>query len=157
MLDLELDPAYTTPFGECYNADALDVLRQIPDDSISLVLTSPPFALRRKKEYGNVDPTEYVEWLMPFAEEIYRILRPDGSFVFDLGGAWNRGSGTKSLFQYELILPPVPILPPGAGVLLVQPQQAADAGRMGHHPPHARQGRGQHAVVAVENRHAQFR
>jgi DNA modification methylase len=104
MLDLELAPAYTTPFGACYNADAIDVLRQIPDDSVSLVLTSPPFALRRKKEYGNVDPTEYVEWLMPFAEEIYRILRPEGSFVFDLGGAWNRGSGTKSLFQYELIL-----------------------------------------------------
>ena len=104
MLDLIADPAYTTPFGECHNADAIDVLRQLPDDSVSLVMTSPPFALRRKKEYGNVDSTEYVEWFMPFAEEIYRVLKPDGSFVFDLGGAWNRGSGTKSLFQYELIL-----------------------------------------------------
>jgi site-specific DNA-methyltransferase (cytosine-N4-specific) len=104
MLGLQRDPVYTTPFGECYHADALDVLRQLPDDSVSLVMTSPPFALRRKKEYGNVDPTEYVEWFWPFAEEIHRVLRPDGSFVFDLGGAWNRGLGTKSLFQYELIL-----------------------------------------------------
>jgi len=104
MLDLQVEPAYTTPFGECYLGDSLDVLRELPDDSVSLVLTSPPFALRRKKEYGNVDPSQYVEWLWPFAEEIYRILRPDGSFVLDLGGAWNRGSGTRSLFQYELIL-----------------------------------------------------
>ncbi len=104
MLDLRLAPAYATPFGECHHADALDVLRDLPEDSVSLVLTSPPFALRRKKEYGNVDPTEYVAWFMPFADEIYRVLRPDGSFVFDLGGAWNRGTGTKSLFQYELIL-----------------------------------------------------
>ena len=104
MLDLQLEPAYLTPFGECHHADALDVLRQLPDDSVALVMTSPPFALRRKKEYGNVDPTEYVEWFWPFAEEIFRVLKPDGSFVFDLGGAWNRGTGTKSLFQYELIL-----------------------------------------------------
>ena len=48
--------------------------------------------------------SEYVEWFVPFAEEIYRILRPDGSFVLDLGGAWNPGSGTRSLFPYELIL-----------------------------------------------------
>src|SRR5207237_6559631 len=40
----------------------------------------------------------------PFAEEIYRILRPDGSFVLELGSAWNRGSGTRSLYQYELLL-----------------------------------------------------
>jgi DNA modification methylase len=97
-------PTYTTPRGRAYHADALDVLRRLPSDSVSLVLTSPPFALRRKKAYGNVAATEYVEWFWPFAEEIYRILKPDGSFVMELGGAWNPGSGTRSLFQYELIL-----------------------------------------------------
>jgi DNA modification methylase len=97
-------PAYTTSHGQAYQADALDLLPQLPDDSVSLVLTSPPFALRRKKAYGNVAATEYVNWLWPFAEQIHRILRPDGSFVLDLGGAWNPGSGTRSLFQYELVL-----------------------------------------------------
>jgi DNA modification methylase len=97
-------PAYTTPHGRAYHADAIDVLRSLADDSIALVFTSPPFALRRKKAYGNVNAGEYVEWFWPFAEEIQRILRPDGSFVFDLGGAWNPGSGTRSLFPYELIL-----------------------------------------------------
>lgn len=97
-------PAYVTPLGRAYHADALDVLREMPDDSVALVMTSPPFALRRQKAYGNVDATEYVEWMWPFAEQIHRVLRPDGSFVMDLGGGWNRGSGTRSLYPYELIL-----------------------------------------------------
>jgi site-specific DNA-methyltransferase (cytosine-N4-specific) len=97
-------PAYTTRWGRAYRADALDVLRRLPSDSAALVITSPPFALRRKKAYGNVAATEYVDWFWPFAEEIYRILRPEGSFVFDLGGAWNPGRGTRSLYQYELVL-----------------------------------------------------
>lgn len=97
-------PAYSTPAGQCHHADALDVLRGLKSNSVSLVLTSPPFALRRQKAYGNVTPGEYVEWFWPFAAEIHRVLRPDGSFVYDLGGAWNRGSGTRSLYQYELIL-----------------------------------------------------
>jgi DNA modification methylase len=80
------------------------VLRGLPSDSVSLVLTSPPFALRRKKAYGNVSPTEYVEWLWPFAEEIHRVIRADGSFVLELGGSWNPGIGTRSLYQYEMIL-----------------------------------------------------
>ena len=104
MPQLLTEPAYSTPAGACYHADALDVLRKLKSNSVSLVLTSPPFALRRQKAYGNVAPGEYVEWFWPFAAEIYRVLRPDGSFVYDLGGAWNRGSGTRSLYQYELIL-----------------------------------------------------
>ncbi len=97
-------PAYTTALGRAYHGDALDILRRQRADSVSLVLTSPPFALRRQKAYGNVDASEYVEWLWPFAEEIFRILRPDGSFVLDLGGGWNPGSGTRSLYQYEVLL-----------------------------------------------------
>jgi DNA modification methylase len=99
-----LIPTYTTRLGRAYHGDALDVLRRLPADSVALVMTSPPFALRRQKAYGNVAATEYVEWFWPFAREIHRVLRPDGSFVLDLGGAWNRGSGTRSLYQYQLVL-----------------------------------------------------
>src|SRR5215472_1194009 len=98
------EAAYTTAWGRAYHADALDVLRKLPDNSVALVLTSPPFALRRRKAYGNVDASEYVEWFWPFAAEIHRVLHKKGSFVFELGGAWNPGSGTRSLYQYELIL-----------------------------------------------------
>ncbi len=104
MIQTGREPRYTTAQGECYEADALEVLRQLPDNSVALVLTSPPFALRRRKAYGNVDASEYVEWFWPFAVEIQRVLDAGGSFVFDLGGAWNRGSGTRSLYQYELLL-----------------------------------------------------
>jgi site-specific DNA-methyltransferase (cytosine-N4-specific) len=97
-------PAYTTRWGRAYQADAREVLRQQRSNSLALVVTSPPFALRRQKAYGNVAAAEYIDWFWPFAEEIYRVLRPDGSFVLDLPGAWNRGSGTRSLFHYELVI-----------------------------------------------------
>jgi DNA modification methylase len=101
---VQLEPAYTTPLGKAYQGDALDVLGTLRDGSVALVFTSPPFALRRQKAYGNVAADEYVEWFWPFAREIHRVLRPDGSFVFDLGGAWKPRSGTRSLFPYRLIL-----------------------------------------------------
>ncbi len=104
MLELTQVPIYTTPQGRCIHADALDVLRQLPDNSIALVVTSPPFALRRQKAYGNVTAAQYSDWFWPFAEEIHRVLEPLGSFVLDLGGTWNRGSGTRSLYQYELVI-----------------------------------------------------
>jgi site-specific DNA-methyltransferase (cytosine-N4-specific) len=104
VLETRMVPAYRTTLGRAYNADSLEVLRQLPSDSVALVLTSPPFALRRKKAYGNVAAEDYVEWFRPFAQEIHRVLCPDGSFVMELGGTWNPGSPTRSLYQYELIL-----------------------------------------------------
>jgi site-specific DNA-methyltransferase (cytosine-N4-specific) len=101
---LDRSAAYTTPHGSCHHADALDVLRQLPQGSVSLVVTSPPYALRRKKSYGNVSATAYIDWFLPFADEIHRVLRDDGSFVFELAPAWRTGTGTRSLFLYELIL-----------------------------------------------------
>ncbi len=104
MPELGIEPAYTTSWGRAYRADAIDVLHQLPSESVALVMTSPPFPLRRQKAYGNVPADQYVQWFLPFAEQIYRVLRQDGSFVFELGGAWNPGKGTRSLFTYELIL-----------------------------------------------------
>jgi site-specific DNA-methyltransferase (cytosine-N4-specific) len=97
-------PAYATRWGRCYNADALALLPRLPANSVALVMTSPPFALRRQKAYGNVTASEYVDWFWPFAQQIHRVLRPDGSFVLDLGGGWNPGKGTRSLYPYRLIL-----------------------------------------------------
>jgi site-specific DNA-methyltransferase (cytosine-N4-specific) len=99
-----LKPTYTTRWGRCYNADALALLPRLPANSVALVMTSPPFALRRQKAYGNVTASEYVDWFWPFAQQIHRVLRPDGSFVLDLGGGWNPGTGTRSLYPYRLIL-----------------------------------------------------
>src|SRR3989344_8301710 len=84
-------PAYQTGLGRAYFGDSLDLLQQMEDESINLVVTSPPFALLRKKAYGNKEQHEYVEWLGQFARLVYRKLKKDGSFVVDLGGAYERG------------------------------------------------------------------
>src|SRR5262245_44318963 len=97
-------PAYSTAWGQAFQGDALDMLRAVADGSVHLVLTSPPFALRPQKAYGNVTADEYIDWFWPIAVQIHRVLRNDGSFVMELGGAWNPGSGTRSLFPYELLL-----------------------------------------------------
>lgn len=100
----KLAPAYSTALGKAYCVNALDLFAELETDSVALVVTSPPFALKRKKNYGNVLPEEYVEWFQPYANEIFRVLKPDGSFVLELGGSWNPGKPTRSLYQYELIL-----------------------------------------------------
>jgi site-specific DNA-methyltransferase (cytosine-N4-specific) len=68
------------------------------------VITSPPYGLHFKKEYGNVDQDKYVEWFLPFAKEIKRVLKPDGSFVLNIGGSWTPGAPTRSLYTYRLLL-----------------------------------------------------
>jgi len=98
------NPFYSTTYGSAYLGDALDLLGCIPDDSINLVITSPPFALTSKKEYGNKDSEEYVDWFLKFAKEFKRVMKPDGSFVVDLGSAYLRGAPVKSIYQYELLV-----------------------------------------------------
>ena len=84
----DVEPYYSRADGKAYLGDSLDLLRYVPAGSVSLVLTSPPFALTRKKEYGNERSEDYIDWFLPFAREIRRVLADDGSFVLDLGGAY---------------------------------------------------------------------
>jgi DNA modification methylase len=97
-------PYYHSAAGYAYLGDSKDLLGCLPAESIDLIVTSPPFALRRKKEYGNVPAEEYVEWFLPFAEEFKRVLKEKGSLVIDIGGSWNPGEPTRSLYQYELLI-----------------------------------------------------
>jgi DNA modification methylase len=79
-------------------------LKALPTESVDLVLTSPPYALHFKKEYGNVDKRDYVEWFLPFAQQIQRVLRPEGSFVLNIGGSYNAGSPTRSIYHFKLLV-----------------------------------------------------
>lgn len=97
-------PAYYTDNGAAYLGDSRDLLKNLPDDSISLVMTSPPFALQRQKEYGNKDQNEYIEWLSEFAALVYQKLSPDGSFVLDLGGAYQKGVPVRSLYNFRIAI-----------------------------------------------------
>ena len=97
-------PVYSTRNGACYLGDSLELLRAMPEESVDLVVTSPPFALLRQKEYGNRDQAEYVDWLCEFGVEVRRVLRETGSFVLDLGGAYQRGVPVRSLYQFRVLL-----------------------------------------------------
>lgn len=97
-------PLYVTNFGKAYVGDSLSLLSCLYDDSIDLVVTSPPFALQRKKEYGGEDQDSYVDCLFPFAKAIKRVLKPTGSFVLDLGGAYRAGRPVRSLYNYRVLL-----------------------------------------------------
>src|SRR5215212_4197058 len=99
---LKSPPAYFTSFGSAYMGDSLDLLTHIPDNSIHLAITSPPFALLREKEYGNKTQEEYLNWLETFARIIYRKLTPDGSFVMDIGGAYQKGIPVRSLYNFKI-------------------------------------------------------
>jgi DNA modification methylase len=96
-------PAYATALGAAYQGDALDLLKELNDDSINLVFTSPPFALQRQKEYGNRNEAEYVDWLIQFAAGVKEKLRADGSFVIDLGGAYLKGVPARSLYPFRVL------------------------------------------------------
>ncbi|WP_353571492.1 DNA methyltransferase [Candidatus Albibeggiatoa sp. nov. BB20] len=99
---IKIAPSYTTDWGKAYCGDSLDLLDQLPDDSVNLVMTSPPFALQRKKEYGNKEQHEYIEWLAEFAKLVLKKLRHDGSFVLDLGGAYRKGVPARSLYNFRV-------------------------------------------------------
>jgi DNA modification methylase len=87
-----------------YAVDALEALRSMRTGSVNLAVTSPPYALEFQKAYGNASKGEYVEWLRPFAEEIHRVLARDGSFVLNIGGSYERGTPTRSLYHFRVLL-----------------------------------------------------
>ena len=95
---------YKTPLGTAYCSDAIDILSDLKDDSVDLIVTSPPYALHFKKEYGNADQENYIDWISPFCEQIKRVLKPEGSFALNIGGAWTPGSPTRSLYHFRLLL-----------------------------------------------------
>jgi len=97
-------PYYETSLGAAYLEDALKILSSLPDDSVNAVVTSPPYALHFKKEYGNVDKKDYVKWFLPFAKEFFRVLKNDGSFILNIGGSYNKGLPTRSMYLYKLLI-----------------------------------------------------
>nr|VFK22426.1 MAG: site-specific DNA-methyltransferase (cytosine-N4-specific) [Candidatus Kentron sp. LFY] len=95
---------FNTKFGSIYHADSLEYMPSLTDGEINLIMTSPPFGLVRKKDYGNVDAHEYLDWFRPFAKQFNRVLSENGSLVIDIGGAWIPGQPTRSLYHYELMI-----------------------------------------------------
>jgi DNA modification methylase len=95
---------YGTQLGAQIVGDSLDLLALLPEESVDLIVTSPPFALLRQKSYGNENQAEYVQWLAGFGKAALRVLKPTGSLVLDLGHAYQRGVPVRSLYNYRVLL-----------------------------------------------------
>jgi len=101
-----MTPRYITALGKAFCGDSLEIMAELPDECIDLVVTSPPFPLtfRKRKPYTTVGEEHFVEWLLKYARECHRLLANEGSFVIDVGGVWNKGVATKSLYQHRLLI-----------------------------------------------------
>ncbi|MEM0993475.1 MAG: site-specific DNA-methyltransferase [Bacteroidota bacterium] len=79
-----------------------DVLKTLPDNSVDLIFTSPPYADQRKNTYGGIRPNKYVEWFLPISEELFRVLKPKGTFVLNIKEKVVKGE--RSTYVMELII-----------------------------------------------------
>lgn len=85
-----------------YHGDCLDVLRTLGDNTVDLIITSPPYADSRKATYGGVHPDEYVSWFLPRAAEMLRVLKPSGTFILNIKE--KVVDGERHTYVIELIL-----------------------------------------------------
>lgn len=85
-----------------FHGDCLDIMHEMDDDSIDLIVTSPPYADARVHTYGGVRPSAYVKWFLPRAEEMLRVLKPTGSFVLNIKE--RASNGERHTYVLDLIL-----------------------------------------------------
>lgn len=101
-------PRYSTGKGICINADCEKVIDDylVPNYSgqIQLILTSPPFPLKRAKKYGNKTGQEYLDWLCNIGNKLKPLLTDTGSIVLEIGNAWNPGEPTYSTLPLETLI-----------------------------------------------------
>src|SRR3972149_161387 len=82
--------------------DCKDVLKTIDDNSIDLIVTSPPYADRREHTYGGIKPEKYVDWFLPISEQLLRVLKPTGTFILNIKE--KAENGERHTYVIELIL-----------------------------------------------------
>jgi site-specific DNA-methyltransferase (adenine-specific)/site-specific DNA-methyltransferase (cytosine-N4-specific) len=87
---------------ELYQGDSLEILKQMEDNSIDLIVTSPPYSDQRKSTYGGIHPDGYVEWFLPISAELLRVLKPTGSFILNIKEKVYNGE--RHTYVLELIL-----------------------------------------------------
>ena len=99
---------YKTSQGICINGDCENVIRDYVsknyEGKVQLILTSPPFPLKRAKKYGNKTGTEYLDWLCNIGNMLKPLLTETGSIVIEIGNAWNPGEPTYSTLPMETLI-----------------------------------------------------
>lgn len=84
------------------HGDAVAELKSLPDNSVDLIVTSPPYADQRKHIYGGISPDLYVEWFLPLSAELLRVLKPTGTFILNIKE--RVVNGERHTYVLELIL-----------------------------------------------------
>ncbi len=92
----------TIPLDSIICGDALQVLRTFPDEFVDLIVTSPPYADKRKRSYGGIHPDRYVQWFLPISQELKRVLKPNGTFMLNIKEGVSNGE--RETYVLELIL-----------------------------------------------------
>ncbi len=87
---------------EIIEGDSRDILSKFLDNSVDLIVTSPPYADQRKSTYGGVTVDKYVEWFLPISQELLRVLKPTGTFILNIKE--KVVDGERAVFVMELIL-----------------------------------------------------
>ena len=82
--------------------DCAEKLKELKDNSVDLIFTSPPYSDCRKNTYGGIHPDKYVQWFLPISKELLRVLKPDGSFVLNIKEKVVKGE--RHTYIIELIL-----------------------------------------------------
>jgi len=82
--------------------DCLDLLKEYPNNFFDLIVTSPPYADRRKNTYGGIKPGKYVDWFLPRSGEFHRVLKPTGTFILNIKEKTEEGE--RHTYVIELIL-----------------------------------------------------
>ena len=90
------------PYANIILGDCKNELQKLPENSVDLVITSPPYADQRKSTYGGIHPNEYVEWFLPTSQELLRTLKPTGTFVLNIKEKVL--GGERHTYVLELIL-----------------------------------------------------
>ena len=84
------------------SGDCLEKLKEVPNSSVDLIITSPPYADQRKNTYGGIKPEKYVSWFLPITAELLRVLKNDGTFILNIKEKVQNGE--RSTYVLELIL-----------------------------------------------------
>jgi site-specific DNA-methyltransferase (adenine-specific)/site-specific DNA-methyltransferase (cytosine-N4-specific) len=87
---------------ELHHGDCLNILKSIDDNSVDLIVTSPPYSDQRKSTYGGIHPDKYVKWFLPISLELLRVLKPTGSFILNIKEKVY--DGERHTYVIELIL-----------------------------------------------------
>jgi DNA modification methylase len=103
----QVRPLFNTLVGELFFGKCEDVLKAHKKrlaGKVQLILTSPPFPLKRKKRYGNFTGSAYIEWLSKLAPTFAELLTDNGSIVLELGNAWEPKQPVQSLLPLKSLL-----------------------------------------------------